>query len=85
MIRRLAGRLRFHRDHRFTQTQMSEYLDGGVPADGRRRIEGHVGACPQCRRLLATLRRTVENLRLLSAEPRPGVADGVVQRLREQP
>ncbi len=85
MIRPFAGRLRFHRDHRFTQAQMSEYLDGSLPADGRRRIDAHVGACAQCRRVLATLRRTVENLRALSAEPRPGVADAVVQRLREQP
>jgi predicted anti-sigma-YlaC factor YlaD len=46
------------------------------------RVEEHVGICPHCRRVLATLRRTLEGLMSLRAEPHPGIADGVIERLR---
>jgi hypothetical protein len=44
-----------------------------------------VGVCPHCRRVLRTLRRTLESLMELPVEPRPSVADGVIERLRREP
>jgi len=54
-----------------------------VPAE-RRRVEEHVGMCPECRRVLATLRRTVEALMGLKGEPHSDIAMGVIERLRTE-
>ncbi len=82
MIRRLLRRHRFMREHDWTHEHLSEYLDEELTAEERKRLEEHLSLCPQCRRVLATLRRTVESLMGLGDEPRPSVADGVIQRLR---
>ena len=84
MIRSLLERRRFMREHPWTQAHLSDYLDGDLAAGERERVEEHVGVCPQCRRVLRTLRRTLESLTGLSPEPRPGVTEGVIQRLRSQ-
>ena len=83
MIRRLLHRRRFMREHHWTHAHLSDYLDGELRPGDRERVEEHVSLCPQCRRVLRTLRRTLESLTGLSrAEPRPGLADGVIERLR---
>lgn len=82
MIRRLLARRRYMREHRWTHAHLSEYLDGELCEDQRRRLESHTSICPQCTRVLATLRHTLERLRMLSADPPAGLADGVVERLR---
>jgi anti-sigma factor RsiW len=82
MIRRLLKRRRYMREHRWTHAHLSDYLDDDLTQPERRRVEDHVGICPHCRRVLRTLRRTLESLAELSAEPRPRVADGVIERLR---
>jgi anti-sigma factor RsiW len=82
MIRRLLERRRFMREHDWSHAHMSEYLDEELPPDERRRLEEHLSMCPQCRRVLATLRRTVESLMGLHQEPPRGVADGAIRRLR---
>jgi anti-sigma factor RsiW len=69
-------------DHRFTRVHASEYLDGELSEDGRRRVERHTSACPQCRALLASLRRMLDTLPRLAATPAPSLADGVIERLR---
>ncbi len=84
MIRRLLQRRRFMREHDWTQAHVSEYIDEELTAEERARLEEHVSICPQCRRVLATLRRTVESLMGLGDESRPSVADGVIQRLRNE-
>jgi anti-sigma factor RsiW len=81
LIRMLSPR--FMREHRWTHAHLSEYLDEELAPPDRARVERHVGMCPRCRRVLATLKRTVEGLRALGAEPQPGVADGVIRRLRD--
>jgi anti-sigma factor RsiW len=81
MIRMLI-RPRFMREHRFANRRLSAYLDSELDAGERERVHAHVGMCPECRRMLAALRRTVEGLRDLHAEPAPGVAEGVIERLR---
>lgn len=85
MIRRLLERWRFMREHRWTHAHLSDYLDRDLDPVERERLETHVGICPQCSRVLATLRRTLEGLHLLRrAQPQPGLADGVIERLREE-
>jgi len=81
MIRRLLGRVAFRRDHRFTERHMSAYLEGELPARAHHRVEGHVGVCPQCRRVFATLKRTVRSLQALGAPARPGLSEGIIERL----
>lgn len=84
MIRRLLQRRRFMREHEWTHAHLSDYLDDDLSRPERDRLEEHVGMCPQCRRVLRTLRRTLENLIDLPVEPRPSVADGVIERLRRR-
>ncbi|MGH2761934.1 MAG: zf-HC2 domain-containing protein [Thermoleophilaceae bacterium] len=85
MIRRLLERRRYMREHRWTHAHLSGYLDDELSRRERERVEEHVGMCPQCRRVLRTLKRTLESLMHLSTEPRPGVAEGVIERLRAEP
>lgn len=82
MIRRFISRRRFMREHRWTHSHLSEYLDAELSPPERERVEEHVGVCPQCRRVLATLIRTLESIRGLRGEAPPGLADGVIDRLR---
>ncbi len=85
MIRRLLANRRYMREHRWTHGHLSEYVDEELrPADVAR-VEAHVGICPHCRRVLATLRRTLDGLRSLREEPALGVADSVIDRLRHEP
>ncbi len=85
----LVHQERFRLAHRWAPGHMSDYLDGELAPRGRRRMERHVGECPECRHLLASLRRMLETLRVL---PAPGVrtdarthAAAVRARLDEPP
>lgn len=84
MIRRLLERWRFMREHRWTHAHLSDYLDEELDPAQRERVEEHVGLCPQCRRVLATLRQTLRGLRELGAPRRPDLADGIIARLRNR-
>jgi anti-sigma factor RsiW len=79
--------IQFHRDHRFARSEASAFLDGDLDQDGHRRVEEHAQACPPCARFLASLRRTVTALHTLRDSETPTVAEGVLERLRneEQP
>ena len=59
---------------------MSDYLDAEMNSRRRRRMEGHVGECEECRRLLAGLRAlggSVDAARVVeSVRPRLGDARG---------
>jgi anti-sigma factor RsiW len=70
------------REHRWTHAHLSDYLDDDLSAAERERVEDHVGVCPHCRRVLRTLKRTLQSLMDLSPDQRPDVADGVIDRLR---
>jgi anti-sigma factor RsiW len=63
----VLDRERFRRDHRWARGRMSDYLEGQLAPVRRVRMEGHLGECPACRRLLADLRRTLNGLHRLSA------------------
>jgi len=81
---RMIKKWRFMRDHEWTHERLSEYIDGELRDRERERVEEHVGMCPQCRRVLATLRKTVAGLgSLMSPSPPPGLADSVIGRLHE--
>ena len=75
---------RYMREHRWTQSHLSAYIDRELGPGERARVEEHVGICPHCHRVLATLRRTIERLGDLGTEPRPMVAGGVIERLRAE-
>jgi anti-sigma factor RsiW len=72
------------REHRWTHARLSEYLDGGLREPDRLRVEHHVHRCPECRRVLAALRRTIAELMLLRAVPQRSVAPGAIERLRRE-
>ncbi len=85
MIRKLIARRRYMREHRWTHAHLSEYLDDDLAAEEVARLEEHASICPQCKRVLATLRRTLAGLRSLHSDPQPSVADVVIERLRQEP
>jgi anti-sigma factor RsiW len=85
VIRRTIQRRRFIREHRWTHAHLSDYLDSELDERRRERVENHVTLCPECHRVLATLRRTMAGLRSIGAD-RGGetVAAGVIDRLRRE-
>jgi anti-sigma factor RsiW len=85
MIRRVVAKRRYMREHRWTHAHLSEYVDRELGPGEVARVEAHVGICPNCRRVLATLRRTLEAFRSLRNEARDGLADSVIDRLRHEP
>ena len=82
MIRRALAKRRFMRDHRFSHPKLSDYLDGELRSSERQRVEQHVHRCPECRRLLESLRRTLKGLTELRATSGESIAPGVIDRLR---
>ena len=84
MIRRLLERRRFMRDHRWTQAHLSDYIDGDLETGERERVEEHVHWCPECHRVLESLRRTLRGLMDLRATPAESIAPDVIDRLRRE-
>ncbi len=88
MISRTLQSLGFLREHRWTTAHLSEYIDRELEEPQSERVAEHVRLCPECHRMLATLRRTVSGLRALRdhppGAPGEGVADGVLGRIREE-
>jgi anti-sigma factor RsiW len=81
----LVHPLRFMRDHRFTQTHASDYLDAELERRERDRVEHHARVCPKCWHLLESLKRTIAELsRLRGAEPDVDVAADVIARLHSE-
>ena len=62
----------FALDHRWAPGHMSDYLDGELAPRGSLRMQRHIAACKECRRMLAGLRRMLEALPRL-----PGAGGGV--------
>lgn len=54
---------------RETRRQMSDYLDGELDTHASARVRRHGRWCPNCRRMLANLRRTIEGLHALRDLP----------------
>jgi anti-sigma factor RsiW len=61
-----------HRERcREVRAQMSDYLDGDLDPRAGAGVERHVRWCPNCRRMLENLRRTVAGLGALRDLPTP--------------
>ena len=71
-------------DHRYTKAHASDYLDGDLAEAGRKRVERHASVCPQCRELLASLRRMIDALPALGPSAPATVTDRVLERLRRE-
>ena len=72
-------------EHRWTQAHLSDYLDSELDEGASERVENHVTLCPECHRVLATLRRTMEGLRSIGVDQgRESVATGVINRFRSE-
>jgi anti-sigma factor RsiW len=56
---------------REARAQMSDLIDGELDERGAAAVERHARWCPNCGRMLASLRRTIGGLRRLSDEPTP--------------
>jgi anti-sigma factor RsiW len=84
MIGRLLERRRYMREHRWTHAHLSDYLDGELGADQRKRVDAHVAICPNCTRVLGTLRWMLEGLHRLRAQPETAVSASVIERLRHE-
>src|SRR5262245_57165118 len=72
-------------DHQEFTDQLSDYLDGELPAGERAAIDAHLASCARCTAVLADLKSVVARARGL--EPRPPRADlwpGIAARL-DQP
>ena len=68
-------------------SRLSEYLDGELDVSICEQTETHLGECPPCQQFLESLRRTVDWVRRLSAEPEPETVRqevrDAVRKLRE--
>jgi len=82
MWQALGHPLRHWRDHRFTFANASAYLDGELAAAERRRVHAHTHACPKCRELLVSLRRTLIGLEGLRRVAPESVVPAVLETLR---
>lgn len=85
MIRDMLRKRRFMREHDWTYHHLHDYVDGDLPSVDRRRIEEHTGLCPDCRRMLAALQRTLQGLLSLRDPTAPaGLAPSIIDRLRQE-
>ncbi len=57
-----------HRRCREVRADMSAYLDGELDAARAMRVKRHAQWCPNCRRMLKNLRRTIAGMRALRSE-----------------
>lgn len=66
-----------------TADNLSGYLEDELPFSRRRRVARHLRSCIQCRALLRSLARTIEQLRALgrSEAGSASVAKTVVERI----
>ena len=71
--------------HELVREQLSEYLDDTIGESARRRIDGHLAACPPCSVYLDSLRVTVRGVQQLPAAKAPrGVAARIVEQARRE-
>lgn len=57
-----------HRRCREVRADMSAYLDGELDAARAMRVKRHAQWCPNCRRMLKNLRRTIAGMRALRSQ-----------------
>lgn len=62
---------RHRRRCREARARMSELLDGELDDRAAAKVARHARWCPNCRRMLKSLKRTAGGLQALSREPTP--------------
>jgi anti-sigma factor RsiW len=69
-----------------TGARLSDYLEGELRGFRRFRVARHLARCERCRAVLASLTRTVEQLRELGRDQPQidSVAETVVDRIRRE-
>ncbi len=83
---KILARGSFRRDHRWTPSHLSDFVDGDLPPRSRTRLQRHVDQCPDCHRALVGLQRVLDRLHRLPrphAHETPDIASAVRRRLRE--
>ncbi len=60
-----------HRNHRFTQANLSAYLDGELSERDAARVQAHLARCQACRQEMADLQATIRALSALPRAPLP--------------
>lgn len=82
----LWRRINAARDHRWAQPRMSGYVDGELADREHRRLAAHERICPDCHRVIRTLRQMIAAVGELATPTAPSpdqVADGVLARIRD--
>ena len=74
---------------RETGDRLSDYLEGDIGARTRRRVSRHLARCEHCQALLASLTRTLEQVRSLGGmelgSPELATVRAVVERIEREP
>jgi anti-sigma factor RsiW len=78
------ARIRFARDHRWSQAHMSEYVDGELTARDCERIERHTRDCADCRDLRTSLQQMIATLATFRDRPEYSVASSVLAGVRQR-
>lgn len=81
---RAVKRPRRRDDHAWSQLHLSHALEGDLSRAKRRRFDGHLAHCPQCRRGLQALEALLHALSRQRDAPTPAVPDDVYIRLRDR-
>jgi anti-sigma factor RsiW len=74
---------RFHLEHLFARRRLSVYVDDELPPGEHRRVRRHVAECEECRSVERSLRALLGGLRGLAGRKPRGIADSVVERVRD--
>ena len=73
---------------RETRDRLSDYLDGDLGARTRARVMRHLARCEHCQALLASVTRTLEQLRSFGsvdqASPEPATVRAVIERIEKE-
>ena len=79
----LFRRARFRRDHRWTPSHISPYLEGDLGRSARSRVGRHTADCPECRALLLSMQRMLARLTQSTVSATPDLASAVRRRLSD--
>lgn len=72
----LWRKINMRRDHHWAGPRMSAYVDGELGERQQARLAAHASICPECHRVLGTLRRMLSVMAGIAA-PAPPPADRI--------